>query len=662
MLNLTLTIRDPVHDYINLTKLEENIIDTFHFQRLRHIKQNSLAYFTYPTCQTNRFEHSLGVLAVGAKIYKKIFENRDSKIIPELLLDYKKFFFANKPEPSPETIDNTLFQSIRLACLLHDIGHFPFSHTIEAVIKDSTESEDKFILKKFIDDDLRDEWTKIKAAESLKSPLESKFFGIKFHELTSYKIVESPDIDIGKLIQSYNDENIDGSVMYKTVLSIMNPLSGQDRFGIAEDSDDFLTYKQVIYFCRSILDSEIDADRIDYLMRDSANSGATAGIYDVTRLINAFSLTISTNEKDVRKYKIAFLLKGFSAIQTFFIERLHIATWLHHHHNVIFNDALLRFILTRLILKNTENSIIGKINEIFEIFPIDRLNYKSFVKEGAPLVDDILFWSKLNELYLVILKTEIIIGKIKNKGKILKTECTKEKIGLINNLITDHPDIEKDFRRIVTYFEIILFRKRRKLSLWKDYLGYEEFCNIFKEKLFSSIKNLPLFENSNKKAIEEECQKKLKANSDAVDIINCLIERFLKENYLREFQKYLFDKGKIDDNNVFFIAIQRTSASLRTIRGIDSPVVIIQRNGKCLPLLGISPLLDSFEDVAKKQIRLYVFLISTPESTLFNNGMNRKSKDEQKEELRNKFAQNFCEWLLNESKEFIAWLNTDRFA
>jgi len=103
-----LEIKDPVHGYIKLTELEQNIIDTNEFQRLRRIKQLSGAHFAYPTATHTRFCHSLGA---------------------SHLAGYISDLFISKKILSKDDA-----QRIRVAALLHDIGHGPFSHLFEEVI------------------------------------------------------------------------------------------------------------------------------------------------------------------------------------------------------------------------------------------------------------------------------------------------------------------------------------------------------------------------------------------------------------------------------------------------------------------------------------------------------------------------------------------------
>ncbi|MEM2940314.1 MAG: HD domain-containing protein [Thermoproteota archaeon] len=105
-------IRDPVHKYIHITDVERSIIDTPVFQRLRRIKQMAGAHLTYPGALHTRFLHSLGAMFIASKMFSHL-----SNYYPEQ---------ANKDD----------IQLVRLAGMLHDIGHGPFSHTFEEVLSE----------------------------------------------------------------------------------------------------------------------------------------------------------------------------------------------------------------------------------------------------------------------------------------------------------------------------------------------------------------------------------------------------------------------------------------------------------------------------------------------------------------------------------------------
>jgi uncharacterized protein len=102
-------ITDPVHRYIRFSEIERDIVDTAVFQRLRRIRQLAGAHLVYPSAQHSRFEHSIGTMHVagyaGETLFAKGYFNDEDKV-----------------------------QQLRLAALLHDIGHGPFSHLFEEIL------------------------------------------------------------------------------------------------------------------------------------------------------------------------------------------------------------------------------------------------------------------------------------------------------------------------------------------------------------------------------------------------------------------------------------------------------------------------------------------------------------------------------------------------
>lgn len=100
---------DSIHGDIQLSELERKIIDTASFQRLRHLKQLGMGHMTYPNATHSRFSHSLGVLGV----MRRVADVAGSAL----------------------GLDATQKEDLRLAGLLHDIGHYRYSHLMEAVDK-----------------------------------------------------------------------------------------------------------------------------------------------------------------------------------------------------------------------------------------------------------------------------------------------------------------------------------------------------------------------------------------------------------------------------------------------------------------------------------------------------------------------------------------------
>ena len=113
-----LDIIDPIHDFIRVYDYELPLIDSPLFQRLRRIKQLSGAHLTYPAAQHSRFEHSLGVMHIASQA--------------GFSLNEKGFLSSDD------------VQILRVAGLLHDIGHGPFSHLFEEVIQEKKISHEDY--------------------------------------------------------------------------------------------------------------------------------------------------------------------------------------------------------------------------------------------------------------------------------------------------------------------------------------------------------------------------------------------------------------------------------------------------------------------------------------------------------------------------------------
>lgn len=96
-------VRDPVHGYISITDEERDILDTPQLQRLRKVRQMGMSSLVYPSATHTRFSHSLGVMHVAGE-------------------------FADSLK-----LSDSMYRTLRIAGLVHDIGHGPFSHTSDRV-------------------------------------------------------------------------------------------------------------------------------------------------------------------------------------------------------------------------------------------------------------------------------------------------------------------------------------------------------------------------------------------------------------------------------------------------------------------------------------------------------------------------------------------------
>jgi HD superfamily phosphohydrolase len=206
-------IRDTIHGDIELTADELQIVHTSEFQRLHGCRQLGLTYLVYPGAKHSRFEHVLGVMHVAARIAKRLEEQ-------------KQFFRGTKGA--------RLLKTLRLAALLHDMGHVPFGHTLED-----------------------------------EMPL------IQEHDLVSEggetSRMESTVSEV--LLKSKNDEFI------KPVLGVLHAISkSKDDAKLYKLVDDGKIEPQWLVLA-DIIGNTICADLLDYIRRDHLMTGIRA-VYD----------------------------------------------------------------------------------------------------------------------------------------------------------------------------------------------------------------------------------------------------------------------------------------------------------------------------------------------------------------------------------------------
>lgn len=218
--NPTDRVRCPIHGFIKYSPNERLIIDSPYFRRLRHIRQLGLTEYAYPGANHSRFEHSLGVMAMASAMFDSLAAKKGETMEQEL-------------KQVPWFAENTLAkarQVVRLAALLHDTGHPPFSH----------------------------------GAEHMWSP--------GGHEEWSIKVVKDPEF-LGKLIDA---TWVDG--MAEQVANLL----------VSDESKGDLPPQSM--FLKDIISGHIDADRTDYLLRDSHHCGVEYGRFDHRRLIECLTL------------------------------------------------------------------------------------------------------------------------------------------------------------------------------------------------------------------------------------------------------------------------------------------------------------------------------------------------------------------------------------
>ncbi len=275
-------IHDPVWGSVEYATWEMQIIDTPLFQRLRDICQVGLAMLTYPSARHSRFEHSLGVASAAKLMCEKIDRNTQ-----EFRLE--------------EETRNTII----LAALLHDIGHCFYSHLSESIY-----GSFEFL------DGLRRDITKI----LLLKP--------KPHEILSFVVVNTPAFKkFFKDYISFPQKEILGDGLFLDIGCMIigaNIKKGQ----------------KIHSYQTSIINGPFDADKLDYIKRDSVTAGLALQ-YDMERLFTKLRVFHEVVNGEI-ECKLVIDLNGVTAIEELTFCKIMLFSYIYYHHKVLVSEALVR--------------------------------------------------------------------------------------------------------------------------------------------------------------------------------------------------------------------------------------------------------------------------------------------------------------------------------
>ncbi|NRD74630.1 HD domain-containing protein [Shewanella sp. VB17] len=340
-------IVDPIHGIIRLSELEVDVIDHPLFQRLRNIKQNTFVYKVFPSAMHSRFEHSLGVMHLSYEIFKNLMLNSHRCKSADVNI------FKGITD-----IDEKHIQELRLAALLHDIGHGPMSHDFDSIMCK------KGYLKDALGDDFDDVFnmTDSKITHEHVSIILIK---IIFKTISTEKANLVNIDNIIKMIESgYKDKKIDVTV---------------------NDS----VFDMLPLFTSIISSCPLDADRMDYLLRDSYFAGVKCGVYDYDRLFMSI-IPIMENNKVFLAYKES----GIDSLVDFINSRASLFMQVYYHKtNRIFSTMFSTACNIVKPPKNDSNKTLDLFEfknnspeynlEIFEKFYIDNSD-AFFLRETLP--------------------------------------------------------------------------------------------------------------------------------------------------------------------------------------------------------------------------------------------------------------------------------------
>lgn len=321
-LNFVKRIPDPIWGEIPITDVEDKIIRTEIFNRLRYIKQMGFSYLSFPGANHSRYEHSLGTMHVASML-------ATTAIIP-----------AKKNNIS------TYLQVIRIAALLHDIGHPPFSHAVEETFYKYPELLSECFVSK-----------KDKKKNTLIELLEkSKKYS---HEVfTEYAI--KTDEDLNEVLHDVAPYRVDQIALLAV--------------GRATDKG-FSVFN-------SLIDSDIDADRIDYILRDSYYTGLSYK-FDISELREKFFIDKENNQ-------LCLLPDAISIINTLLLARYRLVSKVHHDKaNRIAIQMMVNEVM-RVFKKIRKEERLEKIVNLHTRMTTEE--FETFLKKnGGTLIDEILY-------------------------------------------------------------------------------------------------------------------------------------------------------------------------------------------------------------------------------------------------------------------------------
>ncbi len=224
-------VKDPIHGYIRLTGTERRVLDTGPVQRLRRIRQLSGAEYVYPAATHTRFEHALGTMHLAGVVAQNL----------------------------PVDLDEKDRATLKVAALLHDVGHAPFSHLFE--------------------------------------PILLRHLGKTHEDMSTQIVLESELHDV------LESEALDPKVVSK--LSV-GKLDSPTRA-----------------FLDQIVRSSVDVDKMDFVLRDSYHTGAGYGDIDIYRLIYTMDILNGKLAVDVTALSTleSFILARLESFRTIYFHR-----------------------------------------------------------------------------------------------------------------------------------------------------------------------------------------------------------------------------------------------------------------------------------------------------------------------------------------------------
>lgn len=339
-------VKDPIYGYVDIDDFCISLIDTAEFQRLRNIIQTGYQSL-YPSALHNRFVHSIGVFHLGKKAFDCFANNVKERNFPEYT------------DINWEICRNTFL----LACLLHDVGHSPFSHAGEHFYERSTDFQNELKKKFPYESNFHEDIKK-----TIGKPHEAMSALVGLELIEDHEISELPEIDRELFVRSI--------------------------IGATYKSQDKLIENTIIGMLNGSL---IDVDKLDYLIRDSYVTGFNTMALDVDRLFSGYVISQFTDASSATQRVAAYKRGALSVIENVTFANDLERHWIQNNPTILYDVKLIQ-----LAIESYDSYMVEKYSSKLggekHIFSKIAISFPGYIPKGINLSllsdDDIVCFLK----------------------------------------------------------------------------------------------------------------------------------------------------------------------------------------------------------------------------------------------------------------------------